>query len=334
MKKKFSLLISILISLSLVSCNDSTATLSNHQFPQTNTTLSNEFIIETSDDGRIDKIVSDLCSDEYMSRVVGTKENLLATKYIENFFRENNISPFNGTDYLYSIDHSLNVLEYLYGDRNDVVVTKELHNVASVIKGSDSKNAVFVTAHFDHVNDLQGAIDNASGVSVMLEVAHKIKNATENNPLSCDIVFVAFNSEETGLDGSTDFVSKYCDMYESCYNINIDCVGHNDSSALAMGCDYKASKALYAAMTKTFDEENIKYTDESYASKNGRVYGTSDHLSFIRKGYPALVLGDNNILDIVHTCDDTIDAIDFDKLDYLTTAVAKFIVNNNGNMFN
>ncbi len=328
MKRKFNLLLALLISLSLVSCNNSKST-STDVVPSSNNITSN-YVISTKDSGNINKIVTDLCSDEYRSRVVGTIENERATEYIETFFKNENITPFIEDAYTCVINDGMDVVDPYVRANSDI---NKLHNVAAVIKGTNSKKAVFVTAHFDHVDGLEGAIDNASGVSVMLETAHKLKEATLNNPLDYDVVFVAFNAEETGLNGSIDFIKKYRDVYSDLYNINIDCVGYTKSTGLAMGCDDKGSKKLYNALMDTFDSENIAYTDEVYASKNGRMYGTSDHLGFRMAKFSSLTLGDSNILDVVHTSDDTIDVVNFDSLESLATVISKFIVNNNGKIF-
>ena len=75
--------------------------------------------------------------------------------------------------------------------KNNDKNNNEVNNIIGVIKGKDSSKAVVISAHLDHVtvreriqetaniNDssqmkitkIEGAIDNASGVSVLLESA-------------------------------------------------------------------------------------------------------------------------------------------------------------------
>ena len=77
-----------------------------------------------------------------------------------------------------------------------------------------SGQAVLVTAHYDHLGhgwpDVRagartpdaiyyGADDNASGVSVMIELARNLASAA---PPPRTIVFIAFTGEESGLQGS------------------------------------------------------------------------------------------------------------------------------------
>jgi hypothetical protein len=74
-----------------------------------------------------------------------------------------------------------------------------------------------------------GSIDNASGVSVLIELAKAIKK--NYNLKNNDIWFVWTGAEEWGLKGSKDFIKKYkedlkqkYDLSQS-YAINVDMVG-------------------------------------------------------------------------------------------------------------
>lgn len=59
-----------------------------------------------------------------------------------------------------------------------------------------------VAAHYDSVPCSPGADDNASAVAVLLEVARAAASQQAN------VGFVAFNAEEEGLVGSSDFVAE------------------------------------------------------------------------------------------------------------------------------
>jgi putative aminopeptidase FrvX len=74
-----------------------------------------------------------------------------------------------------------------------------------------------------------GAIDNASGVAVLIEIAKLVKQY--DLPKNVDIWFVWTGAEEWGLKGSEDFVKRNKDKFNSEYDldhsyvINIDMVG-------------------------------------------------------------------------------------------------------------
>ncbi|NVM17780.1 MAG: M28 family peptidase [Candidatus Lokiarchaeota archaeon] len=77
-------------------------------------------------------------------------------------------------------------------------------------------------------NKSTGSIDNASGVSILIELA---KNVKENPLNNYDVLFLWSGAEEWGLKGSKKFVDKYAKNYNIIYdlsksiNINIDMVG-------------------------------------------------------------------------------------------------------------
>jgi len=75
---------------------------------------------------------------------------------------------------------------------------------------------VLVGAHYDSVPNCPGADDNASAVAAMLGCAAALAAVTPELP----IMFAAFNREEEGFLGSSEFVANYhgaCDL--SCVHI-------------------------------------------------------------------------------------------------------------------
>ena len=73
-------------------------------------------------------------------------------------------------------------------------------NVVALPKRSLAK-LMLVGAHYDSVPRTPGADDNASGLAVMLACARAVQQPS--------VAFVAFNGEEDGLLGSTDFVARW-----------------------------------------------------------------------------------------------------------------------------
>jgi Zn-dependent M28 family amino/carboxypeptidase len=66
-------------------------------------------------------------------------------------------------------------------------------------------SVIAIGAHFDSVPHTPGADDNASGIAAMLAIARALTIVRANAP----VCFIAFNREEEGLIGSSDFVIKY-----------------------------------------------------------------------------------------------------------------------------
>ncbi|MDD3667974.1 MAG: M28 family peptidase, partial [Bacteroidales bacterium] len=139
---------------------------------------------------RIKKDVYVLASDSLMGRSAGTIYGNKASQYIYSRFIENGLKP-------------------IYQIIREGTTQK---NIYCVIEGSDSilKNEfIILGAHYDHLgyrikgNDTiiyNGADDNASGTSLILELGRKINENKEKFKRS--IVLIAFDSEETGLNGS------------------------------------------------------------------------------------------------------------------------------------
>lgn len=84
-------------------------------------------------------------------------------------------------------------------------------NVGAMLPGTDPSlkdEWIILSAHFDHLGQdgerfYPGADDNATGVAMLLEVAERFALQKEKPRRS--VLFVAFDQEETGLQGSTHF---------------------------------------------------------------------------------------------------------------------------------
>ncbi len=90
------------------------------------------------------------------------------------------------------------------------------HNLIGVIPGQrPDTGAVLLLAHWDHLGECgpseaddrmcRGAVDNASGVAMMLELARRLK---AGRPLDRDIFVLATTAEESGLLGVRAFVDS------------------------------------------------------------------------------------------------------------------------------
>ncbi len=162
-------------------------------------------------------IIDTLSSDYYEGRGFGTPGIEIAAQFIENYLDDLKIKPYFET----------------YRDSFEVR-GKIGYNIVGLIEGSDStlKNEVVIlSAHYDHVGKIKskkdsirnGANDNASGVSSVLNIAKLLVN----NKLNKRSVIVAlFSGEEIGLTGSEHFSKKIKEKQEGLYcGVNIDMIG-------------------------------------------------------------------------------------------------------------
>ena len=107
---------------------------------------------------------------------------------------------------------------------------------------------MIVSAHYDHLgigesvkgdSIYNGALDNALGVSVMLELA-KSFSSLESKPKR-SIVFIATTGEEKGLLGSIYYTDNpLVPLYKTIANVNIDGIAmfKDFSSIVGIGMEY------------------------------------------------------------------------------------------------
>ncbi len=191
-------------------------------------------------------------------------------------------------------------------------------NVVAVLKGADPSLAneyVVIGAHYDHLGlggkgtgtrrpDTiavhNGADDNASGVSAILEIAQKL--ASEQKSIKRSIVFIAFGAEEMGLVGSQRFVeSDIIPISNIKAMINLDMVGRLADNKLEIG-GTKTSKQSESILKSLNADSSLKLV----LSPGG--FGPSDHASFYAKDIPVFFLSTGVHLDY-HTPLDDVDRI-------------------------
>jgi Tol biopolymer transport system component len=155
--------------------------------------------------------------------------------------------------------------------------------------------AIVVGAHYDHLghggsyslapddrSPHVGADDNASGVSLVLEVARSLSQS--KSPTRRDVVFATFTAEEMGVLGSTHLVKNPPPGLES-QNVyamfNFDMVGRMTKNSLSV-LGAESAEEWATLVPKVCDDVRV----ECHLSGSG--YGPSDHSSFYSAGIPVL----------------------------------------------
>lgn len=175
------------------------------------------------------------------------------------------------------------------------IIETNVPNVLAMVKGTDkvlSDEYIVVGAHFDHlgwggVNSLyrgkspqihNGADDNASGTSVLLELADRISK----NPLKRSVIFFAINCEEMGLLGSNYYVrNPLVPLEKTVFMLNLDMVGRmQDNKMNIIGT---GSSPYFSQLV-----DSIAAIDNLILSKSTDPYGASDHTSFYSNNVPVL----------------------------------------------
>jgi Zn-dependent M28 family amino/carboxypeptidase len=174
--------------------------------------------------------------------------------------------------------------------------TIDSRNVVAKLEGSDpvlKDEYVVYSAHWDHlgvgapVNGdtiYNGALDNATGVATVLEIAKALKQ-TQPQPRRSSL-FLMVTAEEKGLLGSEYYsLNPLYPLAKTAANINIDGVNQwgptKDISVIGLGAsdldDYLRQAAQEQGRTITPDPEPEK-----------GFYYRSDHFNFAKQGVPAL----------------------------------------------
>jgi len=171
-------------------------------------------------------------------------------------------------------------------------------NVVGILPGSDpvlaSEYLVYV-AHLDHIGELHekgdgdkinnGALDNASGVSVMLETARLFSQ--EHAPRR-SILFIAVTAEEKGLVGSEYFVNYPTVSIESmvaAINLDMPVLLYNFADVIAFGAEHSS---LRSAVRRAAGEFDTELTPDPFPEQN--IFVRSDHYRFVQQGVPSIFL--------------------------------------------
>ena len=171
-------------------------------------------------------------------------------------------------------------------------------NVAGIIEGSDPalKNEYVVySAHLDHIGTggrvkeddhiNNGALDNASGIAVMLETARQF--SMQQKPKR-SILFVAVTGEEKGLLGSEYFATNPTVSKDSMVaNINLDMplILYPFADVIAFGSEH-STMANY--VSRAAESQGLKLSPDPMPEQN--LFTRSDHYSFVKQGVPSIFL--------------------------------------------
>jgi len=179
----------------------------------------------------------------------------------------------------------------------------ESRNVVAKLPGSDPALAaehVVYTAHLDHIGIgapvkdangkddriYNGALDNALGVSIMLEAARELQRAQAKPKRT--LMFVALTAEEKGLLGAEWFAQRPPVPRESLVaNINMDMPVMTAPSrdVVPIGVEHSTLKGVLDAAAK---EIGVALSPDPFPEEV--VFVRSDQYAFVRAGIPAVYL--------------------------------------------
>jgi aminopeptidase YwaD len=188
-------------------------------------------------------------------------------------------------------------------------------------KGNVESERIILTAHIDAKKGTPGAIDNATGVIVLLLLADLLKDYQGNKLIE----IVSLNGEDYfAVPGQMNYIAVNRNNFNKMIlNINID------------GAGYKIGPSAFSVFN--LPEQILKITHEVITHypgiKEGVQWVQGDHSIFIQHGVPAIAVSSKWFIDnigvqeITHTSNDDTEIVDCSKLVEISHAINTLIRN-------
>ena len=168
------------------------------------------------------------------------------------------------------------------------------HNVVAKLPGSDKKDQyVIYTAHWDHLGRdttlkgdqiYNGAIDNASGSSALIEIAKAFTKLP--SPPHRSVLFLSVTAEEKGLVGAKYYATHpLYPLDRTVADINMDGINQwgrtSDFTVIGLG-----NSTLDDVLESELKSQGRTIRPDAEPEKG--FYYRSDHFEFAKQGVPAL----------------------------------------------
>lgn len=244
-----------------------------------------------------ERLMTWLAHDMNHGRATGTRDAARVARYIETHFRQYGLEPFcEGSFY-----------QPLLADSASGTVGRNV--IGFVPSAVPSDEYVLITAHYDHLGVLDGNIyngadDNASGVTVLLNLADMFgtMKKTRTGP-DKNIIFAALDAKELNMAGSKALVGRLQEreMTDSIIcAINIDQIGtviepvHKADTNFVIVLGEKTLRRQDRGlidMCNRYYNIGLDIDHTFYGSENFTrlFYQLSDQIVFHKAGIPALV---------------------------------------------
>jgi Zn-dependent M28 family amino/carboxypeptidase len=183
-------------------------------------------------------------------------------------------------------------------ERHSIVTRIASPNVMGILKGSDPALAneyILLTGHLDAIGLVEpengdaivnGAMDNASGIATMLEVARAFKESGTRPKRS--IMFVALAGEEKGLLGAS-YLAKNPVLGNGkivgLVNLDMPMLTYDFQDVVAFGAEHST---IGGAVSRAIASANVKLSPDPEPEQV--LFTRTDHYMFVKEGVPAVSL--------------------------------------------
>ena len=277
-----------------------------------------------------------LASDELQGREAGFHGSRVTSEYIVSLLQWMGVSPLADSYFqpfdAYRKERQKKGRLEVHPDsiaklKQEVHQKLTMRNVLGMIPGKNTKEYVIVGAHFDHLGIdpvldgdqiYNGADDNASGVSAVLQIARAFL-ASGQQP-ERNVIFAFWDGEEKGLLGSKYFVQTCPFLSQIKGYLNFDMIGRNNKPQQPKQVVYFYT-AAHPVFGDWLKEDIRKYglqLEPDYRAWENPI-GGSDNGSFAKVDIPIIWYHTDGHPDY-HQPSDHADRLNWDKVVEITKA--------------
>ncbi len=277
-----------------------------------------------------------LASDELQGREAGVHGSRVTSEYIVSLLQWMGVSPLADSYFqpfdAYRKERQKKGRLEVHPDsiaklKQEVHQKLSMRNVLGMIPGKNTKEYVIVGAHFDHLGIdpaldgdqiYNGADDNASGVSAVLQIARAFLASGQQPERNVIVAF--WDGEEKGLLGSKYFVQTCPFLSQIKGYLNFDMIGRNNKPQQPKQVVYFYT-AAHPVFGDWLKEDIRKYglqLEPDYRAWENPI-GGSDNGSFAKVGIPIIWYHTDGHPDY-HQPSDHADRLNWDKVVEITKA--------------
>jgi hypothetical protein len=301
-------------------------------FSLLNACSSTKWSVKEPDKEQMVSDISYLASDKLKGRTFGSEGETKAGEYIAKRFKLLGLKPMgdNGTYFQALTVKNNNPHEVEFADDKQPGYLSGRNVIGYLDQGA--QYTVIVGAHYDHLGMglfgslytgepaiHNGADDNASGTSTIMELAQRLLPYKEHNYL-----FIAFTGEENGLWGSNYFTKHpTIDMSKVVAMVNFDMVGRMSENKVAI--NGTGTSPVWPDLIKAANMDSLDIT----MGESG--VGPSDHTSFYLIDIPSIHFFTGAHEDY-HKPSDDVDKINADGMEKVADMATRILrsIGNNG----
>jgi hypothetical protein len=290
-------------------------------------------------ESEVRRVLSSLAADSMEGRAPGTRGGNRAAAFIAGEMKRAGLKPLGDSVYFQRVplaapngsSSRMKLLDSFSALDTVAAAARRIgYNVIGLMPGSDPTQrdqVVMFAAHYDHfgigkpVNGdsiYNGADDDASGVTAMLEIARAFARGPAPKRT---VLFVATTGEESGILGTKWYVNHPAlPVARMVAEMEIEMIGRPDSMAGGPGKGWLTGFER-STMGEQLKAAGIPIVPDPYPQF--RFFERSDNIVFARMGIPAHTLSSYNLHEDYHKPSDDITRIDIPHMTKVINAAVK-----------